>query len=432
MKEQTSKNIRERGQVLPIVALILVFALMAMVVLIVDGGALFSNKRTAQAAADAGALAGARVLCSRQPNAQAVAVDYATNKNFATSAIATILGRHINVEATVERNSFFAGFLGKPTLKTVAEAEAGCFAVAGKSVVPLAWNCRAPTVGGGPFDPNMGCQIQTLSWKLIGPLVDPYWEPVSERVSSVSIKDSDGNFKTYTMSNKYIHSPVDSDGRPAEQIYIIIDSDKICREDDPLNGVITCDLDGDGKKEIQTGGDRGWLYLTADTSNIANWIKSNGAHPDFSMDSHKWLSGKSGNDVSVYDAMIKAAYPGQIVLVPVYNTLCPGDPRTDAQCVADAHASPWDPEPAGGDDFSQIRQKNTNYHIVTFEPFYVACVDKKGDCPGLRFAQTLLGGNNLKDIPVMEGYFLTDVDVSPDITQDCTINLGNCTISLSK
>lgn len=391
-----------------------------------------SNRRTAQAAADAGALAGARTLCSRQPNATGVAQDYAVNKNFATSAIATIDGRKVNVVATVEHDSFFAGIFGQSTLEATADAEAGCFAVAGKSVVPLAWNCRAPTVGNGPFDPNMGCEIQTLSWEEIGPLVDPYWDPASERVTSLQIADFDGNLNTYTMSIEYIHSPVDSDGVPPEQIYIIIDSNKICYEDDPWNGAITCDIDGDGKKDIQTGGDRGWLYLTAGTSNIAAWIKTNGAHPDFSLVNHIWLTGKSGNDVSVYDAMIKASFPGQIVLVPVYNTLCPGDPRTDAQCVTDAHSSPWDPAPAGGDDFSQIRLKNTNYHIVTFAPFYVSCVDKKGDCPGLKYAQTLPGGSNLKDIPVMEGFFLRDVDVSPDITQDCTINLGNCTISLSK
>ena len=52
----------EKAQVLPL----LVFAVIAMVAftaLIIDGGSIMVNRRDAQAAADAGALAGARELC---------------------------------------------------------------------------------------------------------------------------------------------------------------------------------------------------------------------------------------------------------------------------------------------------------------------------------------------------------------------------------
>jgi len=428
MKKFLIKYKMETGQMIPLVVVMFV-VIIGIAALILDGGSIMSNRRTAQAAADAGALAGAQRACLGRSDAKSVAEYYATVNNDATSALATVLGQQVTVNAVVEHPSFFAKIFGEQTLKASAEAVAGCYGVRGKSVIPVAWNCRAPSVGGGPYDPAYGCQIQTLSWELIGPMADPNWDPPSQRKTYVSLSDYDGNIKDYFMSGTSI---VDSTGIPPEQIYIIIDSDKICIEDDPVKGVIQCDLDGDGKKDIQLGGDRGWLYLTADTSNIAAWIKENGPHPNFSLDSHTWLSGKSGNDVNIYIEMINSRYPGEVVLVPVYNYLCDGDPRTDSTCVDSAHASPPWPYFDGEDDFSEIRNKSLNYHILTFEPFYVSCVSQKGECPGFRYAQTLPKGSELKDGPVIEGFFLTDGEVSPDITQDCAINLGNCTISLSK
>jgi hypothetical protein len=95
--------------------------------------------------------------------------------------------------------------------------------------------------------------------------------------------------------------------------------------------------------------------------------------------------------------------------------------------VTEAHASPW---PSGEDDFSKMDKTNKrNYHIVTFQPFYITCIDKKGNCPGFELALEL-GVVDKKD-GVIEGFFLSDYPVSPDSSQNCDINLGNCTISLS-
>ena len=62
---------------------------------------------------------------------------------------------------------------------------------------------------------------------------------------------------------------------------------------------IDCDLDNDGKNDLQIGGDRSWLYLTADTSSIGKWITDFGSHPSFTLDAHKWLTGKSGTDTDI-------------------------------------------------------------------------------------------------------------------------------------
>jgi len=417
MSKKTVRKGFEIGQVVPLIVLMLV-AIISMVALVLDGGSIMSNRRTAQAAADAGALAGAQRACSGESDAKAVAESYAIN-NGATSAVATVVGTEVEVIATVENSSYFAGIFGVETLTATSEAVAGCYGVSGKSVVPLAWYCKAPTVGGDPYPPEYGCQIQTISWDVIGSFIEG-------EVDEVDIEDFDHNVVTYYRYSDGT-SLVDSSGNPPEQIYIIMDADKICIED---GGDILCDLDGDGKKDVQVSGDRGWLYLTADTSSIGDWVDE-GPHPDITLEPHIWLTGKSGVTASVYNKMIKSGFIGEVVLIPVFNYFCEGDPRTDTACVDGAHASPPWPEFTGVDDFSQIRNKKDNYHIIAFEPFYISCIDKKGDCPGFQLAQALSGGE-LKDGPVIEGYFLSDMAVSPDSNQGCDINLGNCTISLSK
>ena len=53
MKRYSFMKKLEKGQVIPLVVLML-FAIIGMIALILDGGGLMSNRRTAQAAADAG------------------------------------------------------------------------------------------------------------------------------------------------------------------------------------------------------------------------------------------------------------------------------------------------------------------------------------------------------------------------------------------
>ena len=133
MKKFQFRNKLEKGQVIPLVILMF-FIIIGMVALIIDGGAIMSNRRTAQAAADAGALAGAKRVCLGKNDAIAVAEYYATVNNGATTALATMIENQVNVKATVEHPSFFAKIFGDPTLEASAEAIAGCFGARGKSV----------------------------------------------------------------------------------------------------------------------------------------------------------------------------------------------------------------------------------------------------------------------------------------------------------
>src|SRR3990172_7333160 len=85
-------RVSRQGQSLVIVTLLL-FALMGMLALALDGGNGFFQRRRAQNAADAGALAGARELClvegdlpTKQAAAAGAAWEYAVVRNGALDA----------------------------------------------------------------------------------------------------------------------------------------------------------------------------------------------------------------------------------------------------------------------------------------------------------------------------------------------------------
>ena len=99
-----------KGQVLPLIVLMM-FVIIGMIALILDGGAILSFRRTAQAAADAGALAGAQRVCRGESDWKSVAEAYAIN-NGASSAVATLNGNEVTVVAVDANPSFFARIFG--------------------------------------------------------------------------------------------------------------------------------------------------------------------------------------------------------------------------------------------------------------------------------------------------------------------------------
>ena len=82
------KNRREGGQSLVIIA-IAFLGLVAVAALMIDGGSLYLNRRTAQTAADAAAMAGAHEKCVNKGDPTTVATQYAT-ENHATVESVTI------------------------------------------------------------------------------------------------------------------------------------------------------------------------------------------------------------------------------------------------------------------------------------------------------------------------------------------------------
>jgi Flp pilus assembly protein TadG len=140
---------QEKGHVLVLVALLLTFVLLPMVALAVDGGHLYAERRRMQNAADAGALAGAHVLCfgsGTEAAARAAAIDYTINRNNAEAAIVDIeeSTKTVYVTASINTNTYFAGIFGMTTVPVAARSAAAC----GRTpqvcgVMPLAFNLNA-------------------------------------------------------------------------------------------------------------------------------------------------------------------------------------------------------------------------------------------------------------------------------------------------
>jgi hypothetical protein len=427
----------EKAQALPLIVVI-VLAVTAFAALMVDGGAIMLNRRTAQAAADAGAMAGARELCY---STGASPIDVATNyalMNGATDVSTQLDNGVLSVTTAVANDSFFAKIFNENTLSAGAEAEAGCFPPGGNYLMPIAWSCRPSLGQTGPFDPGLSCKMMALDWTgLLEPLV-------KGSTSSIQIPGNDGDF--IKNGHNIVHA---STAKPPKQIYIIMDKiatnqETLCKEDldpsDPAYDVaIVCDLDGDGKHDIEGGGNRGWLDLNnsgGGAAEMRNWIKYG---LNFPLYPHTWLSGNTGTVTAVYQD-IRDYRLGDVVWIPVFNAICDDRyPLTNAACMNAAHIYPLPPEPPTGDTNSG--GSAPKFHVIAFNPFYISCVHITSSdyCPGFAFAQQMNPDpkNPAKslipdNIPAMEGFFLTDVDRPLDLSTNCDVNLGNCVVSLTK
>ena len=430
----------EKAQVLPFVVVALI-VMIGFAALIIDGGSIMLNRRTAQAAADAGAMAGAWELCySTGADPLDVARSYAL-MNEAATVNAQLDNGLITVNTSVINNSFFAKIFNVNTLDASAEAIAGCFSPDGNFMLPIAWSCRPSLGEEDPFDPGVDCLMQALDWDgLLKPLVE------GPPPSTIVIPDNGGD--SYEMDGDSIVKAGTND--PPKQIYIVMDKiavneETYCKEDldpedDGYDTAIICDLDGDGKNDIEGGGNRGWLDLDnggGGASDLIDWIE-NGL--DFPIDTHTWLSGQTGAITSVYES-IKDYRQGDVVLIPIFNAVCDdSDPIANNACMEAAHLNPpFEEEPPSG-DIDNAGQA-PKFHVIAFNPFYISCVHtfQFDDCPGFALAQAMnmdpnppyksFIGDNIQSI---EGYFLTNVEFPLDLENHCDVNLGNCVVSLTK
>jgi hypothetical protein len=140
--KRASRKGNESGQVLPFVAMLLI-VLLAILALVLDGGNLYLNRRSMQNAADAGALAGARVFCldGTEAEAEAAAQQYTVQRNGAESAAvdADPASRTVEVVARNDVAMTFARVIGIHEVPVAAEAAARCVPAAkAYGVAPIA------------------------------------------------------------------------------------------------------------------------------------------------------------------------------------------------------------------------------------------------------------------------------------------------------
>ncbi len=123
----------QRGQILVLFTLALV-TMIAMVGLVIDGGAAYAQRRSQQNAADVAALAGANALYNGLTNAQAIAVaqgvagtNSSGNGISGVTVNVTIVNGVVTVDVGAPHRNYFAGVVGQPTwqVSTTASAIAG-------------------------------------------------------------------------------------------------------------------------------------------------------------------------------------------------------------------------------------------------------------------------------------------------------------------
>lgn len=367
----------ERGQGFVLIA-ILIVAFLAILALAIDGGNFYVLRRAAQNAADAGALAGAQVMCQNQDATEGAnaATDYAINRNGATSAIAAanLDTASVVVTATVTQRAVFASLIGIQHLSPRAVAEARCMPPsAGFGVLPVAWSCRE---NAGEL-PGLSCTQQ------FGPC----------------------------------NTEADPNGLAC--LYVVMDTVKVVGNtelendlvcDDPSDGTIApgtidCDLDDDGMDDLMAGGARSWLDLDGGgggAAELKDWMNGGFVGPLYT---HTWLAEESGAVASLFK---EAEWmENKNVILPVFNKICNGVPaapnppppsETNAQC----ELGPTDTIISGGGTATMY------FHVISFAQFHVTCVQSKpgSHCPGHDLAVSV-GSMDNNDRSI-EGYFITD------------------------
>jgi hypothetical protein len=365
MKKLMCKYALEAGQLIPIVVLLL-FVILGMVALILDGGSIMSNRRTAQAAADAGALAGAQRLCEGKSDAKAVAEYYAAVINDATLATATINGHEVTVNAIVEQPSFFANIFGQPTLPASANATAGCYYPSkAQRVLPIAFYYEAPPIKANAADctdPSQPCSL--VNW--------------------------DYGYLLNTLSS------TGAADLPLDNIYIISESTKIC-EKDIFGEIICADM-----KPNASGGNRTWIDLNAlndPPKNLKKIIQEGLDHP---IQTPAWVNGEEGTNAAVYNETNFAGLDPisgyttletRLLVVPVFDQYCESDPQIN--CA--------DP----GDNFYLVNSNQSSYRLVGLAPFVITCVTKNEKC---EFGQCIPAktGPNTTNKDICPGYLYSD------------------------
>jgi len=409
------KKSNEKGQSLVIIAFAF-FGLVAIAALAIDGGILYLNRRNAQTAADAAAMAGAHELCVNNGNTsdiENVVNNYAITENGAT-AVDDINIDEVNHSVTVitriETSSFFAQLIGFENNTARAEASASCFPPGTVGdVLPIAWTCRPP-VGGSTSE----CVIHGIPWDVFNDLYttvsppSPWFNFGPGTNPSMLLTEGDGvNYTTYTdASGGYL-------------TYVLMDSSTFdpfvdCQELNPY-GSIHCDFNDDGILDVEGGANRGWLLLDGTgASDLSNIIRYGYPNP---LTLPQWFPGKNGVSASVFDTVSDIRY--KIALVPVFNAMC--SDTTGSALPTDC------PEYVTGDLVKVGSGSQTYYRVPSFAAFVVTCVSKTSaqKCPGKKYS------NIDHNISTIEGYFINGYSAGSAIDPG-GFDLGVYIISLTK
>lgn len=369
----------EAGQILPIVA-IGMFAIIGLAAILLDGGVLMANRRSAQAAADAGALAGARLSCLEQSASaiQAEALYYAVDLNKAdpsTTASYDSSTGLVTVVAEMEQDSWFARIFGEDTLSAGASASAGCFypSIANR-VLPLAFYYESPPIAADAANCNTDGSCALVNWDF------------------------------YSLMNTL--SATTPENLPLDDIYIVASTTKVCEKS--VTGTIVC-------SEMRTnasGGNRTWIDLNVLNDSPKNLKTVIAEGLDHSLHTPAWINGETGVNAAIYDgtnfsnlATIAGyeSYPARLLTVPLFDLYCPSGGTCQAV-----------PDPVYDNIYYYLVSENQPaYRFVGFAPFIVTCVTKNDKCEFGNCIPANTGPNDTNKA-ICPGYLASDPATNPD------------------
>jgi hypothetical protein len=379
------ENKHERGQSLVIIALGII-AFVAILALVLDGANAYAAKRQAQNAADAGALAGAQVMCKENDvdAGETTALDYAHTNGadddpLKTTANGDLTAATMTVHTTITKKTFFAGVIGFLNVAPEAEAVAAC-KNPGVGVLPVAWSCRATTEEGiippgeeckmklnpdpehDPYNPNYTYILMDSVKVKKDKLHDPACDPDKVDPLPVECLEDTSDIECY---DAYTQAEYDSE-------HCVV-------PDDYTGEQIDCDINNDCVDELKTGGARAWLDLNGDPGGGANelidWITEPDTLPEINV--HDWLP----SQVSVTTSVFKAAtnLVGKDVILPVFNNICTtGEPDIYSP-LSGENLIKCINEPQEACTYTQCDNldkagSSVNYHIYSFTAFHVTCI----------------------------------------------------------
>lgn len=367
-------SLSENGQSLVLVVLGL-FAFVAILALVLDGGNAYAAKRQAQNAADAGALAGADVMCKKhnESDGESAAISY-MDKNGAyllkSSAEGNLENATMTATATVHKKTFFAGIIGFDYVDPMAVAVAQCQTPGGRGILPVAWACRETTLGGGVTLPGIDCTQKIYNINCF----DKYnGECTYILMDSVKVQDNKkgGNCdptETNPLDPKYCYQQ--NDLVCSAHINVASPPDPpYCPTVEP--NTTDCDLNNDCIDELMTGGARSWLDLDGGgggANELTSWIK-NGFPGEIKI--HTWLPEEPGVATSIFHTAA-AVTVGKDVILPVFDKMCQNstqffnsNPETNDACAYGTESAHPDTTVWGNDPY---------FHVISFSAFHVTCV----------------------------------------------------------
>ena len=427
-----SISIHEKGQTIVLIVVML-FGLLALSALVVDGGNAYLSRRQAQTAADAGALAGVQEKCMNGKIDDEV--DETIHKYVEAQNDAVLEQWYIDpdtdylvVEVSREHRNFFAQIFGKPSTRVEAKAAAGCLSPGiGTGVLPIAWACHKPTLEQQQWSNSEECVYKSITYSELQSLL--HGPNLNGTSGEVVVQEN-----TYTAPYNFMASYL-------PELYILMSSEDLPAD---LNGVcqsqggyMDCDINNDGKDDFQGSGDTSWIDLNGYGGPVEDeWITEGF---DGKLAIHMWFPSQQGVSASTYlGPMEDKRAAGEIALVPVFNAICNGHPTNIngyvpvPGCVDAAHLDLGGPQlPLEEDEVNTTAASPIYYHIAGFAAFLITCVDQPSvaNCPGHDAA--VAAGIFPQQTKTVEGYFIEGVPMDLG-SGNAGVDLGVYVLSLTE